>query len=82
MNTDTMNPQDTDSQTDTPAGTPAGAPKSGPRYELPFGSNKRWFNTGCATTFTSSKPTLGRPATSAFPRAASAIAIAARGDAP
>jgi phage shock protein PspC (stress-responsive transcriptional regulator) len=37
MNTDTMNPQDTDSQTDTPTDTPAGAPKSGPRYELPFG---------------------------------------------
>jgi phage shock protein PspC (stress-responsive transcriptional regulator) len=35
MNTDTMNPQDTDSQTDTPAGTP----QSGPRYELPFGSS-------------------------------------------
>ena len=39
MNTDTMNPQDTDSQTDTPTDTPAGAPKSGPRYELPFGSS-------------------------------------------
>jgi phage shock protein PspC (stress-responsive transcriptional regulator) len=35
MNTDTMNPQDTDSQTDTPSGTP----QSGPRYELPFGSS-------------------------------------------
>jgi phage shock protein PspC (stress-responsive transcriptional regulator) len=39
MNTDTMNPQDTDSQTDTPAGTPAGTPQSGHRYELPFGSS-------------------------------------------
>jgi phage shock protein PspC (stress-responsive transcriptional regulator) len=39
MNTDTMNPQDTDTQTDTPTGTPAGASKSGPRYELPFGSS-------------------------------------------
>ncbi len=39
MNTDTMNPQDTDSQTDTPTGTPAGTPQSGPRYELPFGSS-------------------------------------------
>jgi phage shock protein PspC (stress-responsive transcriptional regulator) len=36
MNTDTMNPQDTDSQTDTPAGTPAGAPQ-GSRHEFPFG---------------------------------------------
>jgi phage shock protein PspC (stress-responsive transcriptional regulator) len=32
MNTDTMNPQDTDSQTDTPVGTPQGS-----RHELPFG---------------------------------------------
>jgi len=32
MNTDTMNPQDTDSQTDTPAGTFQGS-----RHELPFG---------------------------------------------
>ena len=39
MNTDTMNPQDTDSQTDTPSGTPAGTPQSGHRYELPFGSS-------------------------------------------
>jgi phage shock protein PspC (stress-responsive transcriptional regulator) len=40
MNTDTMNPQDTDSQNDTPpAGTPAGTPKASPRYELPFGSS-------------------------------------------
>jgi phage shock protein PspC (stress-responsive transcriptional regulator) len=37
MNTDTMNPQDTDSQTDTPTDTPAGTPQ-GSRYELPFGS--------------------------------------------
>jgi phage shock protein PspC (stress-responsive transcriptional regulator) len=36
MNTDTMNPQDTESQTDTP---PAGPPKASPRYELPFGSS-------------------------------------------
>jgi phage shock protein PspC (stress-responsive transcriptional regulator) len=45
MNTDTMNPQDTDSQADTsqagtpPASTPTGTPKAGPRYELPFGSS-------------------------------------------
>jgi phage shock protein PspC (stress-responsive transcriptional regulator) len=39
MNTDTMNPQDTDSQTDTPTEVPAGAPQSGPRYQLPFGSS-------------------------------------------
>jgi phage shock protein PspC (stress-responsive transcriptional regulator) len=39
MNTDTMNPQDTDSQTDTPTDTPAGTPQSGHRYELPFGSS-------------------------------------------
>jgi phage shock protein PspC (stress-responsive transcriptional regulator) len=37
MNTDTMNPQDTDTQAGTPqAGTPAGAPQ-GSRHELPFG---------------------------------------------
>jgi len=39
MNTDTMNPQDTDSQTDTPAGPPGGHPQPGSRYELPFGSS-------------------------------------------
>ena len=41
MNTDTMNPQDTESQNDTPpAGThPTDTPKASPRYELPFGSS-------------------------------------------
>jgi phage shock protein PspC (stress-responsive transcriptional regulator) len=43
MNTDTMNPQDTDpqhstdSQHGTPADTPAGTPQADPRPGLPFG---------------------------------------------
>ena len=36
MNTDTMNPQDTESQDDTHT---TDAPPAGPRYELPFGSS-------------------------------------------
>ena len=42
----------------------------------------RWLRTGWATAFTSSKPAVGRPATSACARAASAMAMAARGEAP
>jgi phage shock protein PspC (stress-responsive transcriptional regulator) len=41
MNTDTMNPQDTDTQNDTPPADThtTDAPKAAPRYELPFGSS-------------------------------------------
>lgn len=41
MNTDTMNPQDTDSQNDTPPADTrtTDTPPVGPRYELPFGSS-------------------------------------------